>query len=375
MKFEHERYSINKLCEFENLEVESDFMDYEKATNLVIVRILMLVMGIAFALFAISDYLYYGKESRFFISLAYRGAALLITVVASFLAAAFKRYNRTLLLITLTELAVFAIYLLNLYSQQTHAPAVTHFMSVLILILTVFLIPNRWKNCLFAGLFIITCYLIFCFVFLGQIDSPSIPQQGLYLGICFVFCAIFIYGRENSERKHFAVEKLLESMTITDWLTRINNRRHFEHILGLWIKNKRHDPFCLLLFDIDDFKKVNDTFGHKAGDEVLVKTTDIVSSKIRDDDIFARWGGEEFVVLFRGINIDMGKELAERLRKAVEDNPCGEAEKVTVSIGVVEYHRDKDKENDESLENFVKRADEKMYEAKRAGKNRVAAED
>jgi diguanylate cyclase (GGDEF)-like protein len=163
-------------------------------------------------------------------------------------------------------------------------------------------------------------------------------------------------------------------MTITDWLTGIYNRRRFEHILGLWIKNRRHDPFCLLLFDIDNFKKVNDTLGHNAGDEVLIKTAAAVSSKIRDDDIFARWGGEEFVVLFSRINIDMGIELAERLRKAVENNPCGDAGKVTVSIGVVQYHRGENNENNENLEDFVMRADEKMYEAKKAGKNRVEAE-
>jgi len=381
MEFKHEQYAINKFCEFKNREAESDFMEYEKATSLGIVRILIVVMGFSFALFAVSDYYYYGKESEFFISLGLRGAALIITVVSSFLAASFKRYNRTLILITLTELAVFAIYLLNLYAgvlfasaQQAGEPAISHFMAVLVLILTVFLIPNRWKNSLFAGFFIIACYLIFCSVFLGYTDSPSLPQQGLYLGICLVSCAIFIYGRENSERRHFAAEKLLELITITDWLTGINNRRHFERILSLWIKNKRHDPFCLLFFDIDDFKNVNDTYGHKTGDEVLVKTVNVVSSRIRDEDIFARWGGEEFVILFGGVDSGMGEELAERLLKAVENNPCGEAGKVTISIGVVQYRRDEGNENDESMENFVKRADEKMYEAKRGGKNRVSAE-
>jgi diguanylate cyclase (GGDEF)-like protein len=203
---------------------------------------------------------------------------------------------------------------------------------------------------------------------------PSLPQQGLYLGICLASSAVFIYGRENSERKHFAAEKLLELITITDWLTGIHNRRHFERILNLWIKNRRHDPFCLLFFDIDNFKTVNDTYGHNIGDEVLVKTANVVSSRIRDDDIFARWGGEEFVILFGGVESDMGKELAERLRKAVENNPCSEAGKVTLSIGVVQYHRDENEKDDESPENFVKRADEKMYEAKRAGKNKVVAE-
>ena len=378
MKYSHERFIIGKLCEFRNREVESDFMEYEKATSLGLVRILLLVLGFSFASFAVSDYYYYGTANELFISLALRGAAIIITIVSSFLTASFKRFDHTLLLVTLTELAVFFVYLLNLYasalfasSQQTGSPAITHFMSILVLILAVFLIPNRWKNCLFTSLFILTFYLIFCSVFQGQDNSPSLFQQGLHLGICLVCCAIFIYGRANSERKHFAAEKLLELMSITDWLTGIYNRRRFEYVLSLWIKNMRHDPFCLLLFDIDDFKNVNDTLGHKAGDEVLVKIAETVSSKIRDDDIFARWGGEEFVVLFGGIDIGMGKELAERLRKAVENNPCGEAGKITISIGVVQYRRGED---GESLENFVMRVDEKMYEAKRAGKNRVSAE-
>jgi len=376
MESRHERYAINKFCEFKDHEAESDFMEYEKTTSLGIVRILILILGFSFALFIVSDYYYYGKESWFYFSLALRCTALIITVISFFLAASFKRYNRTLILITISELAVFVFYLLILYismfsASGRQAPAVSNFMSVLILILAVFLIPNRWKNCLFAGLFILAGYLIFCSVFLSHTDPPSILQQGLYLGICLVSCAIFIYGRENSERKHFASEKLLELITITDWLTGIHNRRHFERILNLWIKNRRHDPFCLIFFDIDNFKAVNDTYGHNIGDEVLVETAKIVSSKIRDDDIFARWGGEEFVILFRGVEIDMGKELAERLRKSVESNPCGEAGKVTISIGVVQYHRDS--EDDESLENFINRADAKMYDAKRAGKNRVVA--
>ena len=356
-------------------------MEHEKKTSLNLVRILILVIGFSFALFAVSDYYYYGKEKAFFILLALRCAALAFTVVSSFLAASFKRYSRTLFMITITELAVFVVYILSLYvsvifkySRQTGAPAVTYFMPTVILILAVFLIPNRLKNCLFAGLFITICYLIFCSVFMGQIISLSILQQGLYLGICLVSCAVFVYGREKSERRHFATVQLLEFMTITDWLTGIYNRRRFEHILRLWIRNKRHDPFCLVFFDIDNFKNVNDTFGHKVGDEVLVRTVETVSSRIRDDDILARWGGEEFVVLFREVNIDLGRELAERLRKAVENNPCGEAGKITISLGVVQYHRSADSRDNEGPEDFVARADEKMYEAKKAGRNRVMAE-
>jgi diguanylate cyclase (GGDEF)-like protein len=270
-------------------------------------------------------------------------------------------------MITLTELTVFAIYLLNLYNQRTEEPAV-QFMTVMLFILTVFLIPNRWKNCLLAACVVWISYIVFCTIVSDPSVSPPLIQRGIYLGVCLVFCAIFIFGRESSQRKHFAAEKLLEFVSITDMLTGIYNRNRFEYVLSLWIKNNRHNPFCLIFFDIDDFKKANDTFGHNAGDQVLRRIAEVVSSSIRDNDIFARWGGEEFVVLFESVDLELAVKLAERLRKAVETYPFDKPEKVTISIGAVEYRKG------ESMSDFIDRADQKMYEAKRAGKNQVVFE-
>jgi len=104
------------------------------------------------------------------------------------------------------------------------------------------------------------------------------------------------------------------------------------------------------------------------GDLVLVGTTEAVSARIRDDDIFARWGGEEFVILFGETGVERAAELAERLRKAVEDNTCGEAGSITISIGVAEHRKG------ESITDLINRADGKMYEAKRAGKNQVVVD-
>jgi len=368
MEYRHERYNLNKLCEFINREVESAFMEYEKASSRGIVRILLLVMGFTFASFAVSDYYFHYDERNIIISLILRGVGLCTAIIAFFLVDKFKRFDHTLLMAIIAELAVFTIYLIILYNQKSVEPAL-QFMYVMLQILTAFLIPNRWKNSMIAASTIWLSYIIFCIFFEGIPVSPSIAQRGIYLGVCLVSCAIFLYGRESSERKHFAAMQLLEFMSITDRLTGIYNRGRFEQTLGAWIKNMRHDPFCLLLFDIDNFKKVNDRWGHNAGDEVLVKITETATANIRDDDIFARWGGEEFVVLFSGIDIGRGTELAERIRKAVEDTVCGKAGKVTISIGVVQYRRE------ESIEDFVKRADDKMYEAKKAGKNRVIVED
>ena len=367
MEYKHEQFTLNKLCEFSNRETESDFMAYDKIASLKTVRYLMLLMGIVFTLFAFSDYHFYRGENAFIPSLGIRGIGLFVTVVAFFLAGKFKRYSQTLVMVTLTQLALFALYLLNVYLIEGREPDL-QYMSVILFTLAVFLIPNVWKNCLIAGCVIWVGYIIFCSMRSSDsAASPSLTQRGIYLGICLVACAIFIFGRENSRRRQFAAEKILEFISITDMLTGISNRGRFEFVLGQWIKNMRHNPFSLLLFDIDDFKKVNDRFGHTVGDQVLVGTTGVVSTNIRDEDIFARWGGEEFVVLFGSTGIERARELAERLRKAVESTSHAEAGRVTISIGIAEYRQG------ETITDFVNRADEKMYEAKRAGKNQVMA--
>ncbi|MCL2319660.1 MAG: GGDEF domain-containing protein [Treponema sp.] len=373
MEYNYERYHLNSFCKFIDKHIESEFMEYEKTASLNIVRFMMLLYGIIFILFAYSDYYFYGGGKTFYVTLGLRSIALVITVIAFFFAGTIKQYKHTLQLVSFTELAIFVIYLLNLYNLRAHEYSL-QFMSVMIFILAVFLIPNLWRNCLITGTVILALYIIYSIIFRKAGESPSALQRSIYLGICLVSCAIFIYGREKSRRRQFASEKLLEFMTITDRLTGIYNRNRFEFMLGLWIKNMRHDPFCLVLFDIDDFKAINDTYGHNTGDQVLMEISEVVSANIRDSDIFARWGGEEFVILFGNTAIEHATDFAERLRKAVEDNPNGKAGKVTISIGVVQYRREKNTMNGESAFDVVDRADVKMYEAKKAGKNRVVAE-
>ena len=366
MEYNHEQFILNRLCQFRNRDAESDFMEYEKTASMKTVRFLMLLMGSVFLLFIVTDFYFYGIDRAFPSAFVLRGIALFIAACVFFLIDRFKRYEHALIAVTLVQLAVFAIYLLNMYilhGTQTDL----QFMTVVLFLLAVFLIPNVWKNCLIAGGIIAVGYVSFRADFSSLQSLYSLILPAIYLLICYVVCAVFLFSRDQCRRRQFAAEKLLEYMSTTDRLTGINNRGRFEHVLGTWIKNMRHNPFSLLLFDIDDFKRVNDTFGHTVGDKVLVEITEIVSAHIRDEDIFARWGGEEFVVLFDTTGIEKAIELAERLRRAVEVNPHSEAGRLTISIGIAEYRQG------ESLTDFVKRADEKMYEAKRAGKNLVMA--
>lgn len=172
-------------------------------------------------------------------------------------------------------------------------------------------------------------------------------------------------GKDITTRIIFEHE--LEKAAATDPLTNAANRLQCNQWLKLAIDQAHlsNTPVALILFDIDDFKKVNDTFGHNAGDDVLVQIADIVRTMVRSSDMFARWGGEEFVILQIDTPFEGTIALAERLRKEIEQGVFNNVGQITISIGVAQY------DTIESIEAFVKKADDAMYDAKATGKNKV----
>ncbi|HEX5670288.1 MAG TPA: GGDEF domain-containing protein, partial [Sulfuricurvum sp.] len=112
-----------------------------------------------------------------------------------------------------------------------------------------------------------------------------------------------------------------------------------------------------------------DTFGHNTGDNVLIQIAEIVRSMVRNSDIFARWGGEEFVILQLDTNYEGTISFAQRLRKEIEHSVFNDVGRITISLGVAQYN------NMESIESFIKKADDAMYKAKEQGKNRVVVDN
>ncbi|HEY4011874.1 MAG TPA: GGDEF domain-containing protein [Polyangiaceae bacterium] len=161
--------------------------------------------------------------------------------------------------------------------------------------------------------------------------------------------------------------------SVRDPLTKSFNRRYLVERLGSEIAYaRRHSSrLSLILFDLDHFKRVNDTCGHLAGDEVLREVSALVSRLIRTEDVFARFGGEEFVVLVRGIShINVGR-FAERLRASVERLEIASERvlRVTISVGYASLNELTDA--DRSSEALMRMADERLYQAKTDGRNRV----
>ena len=162
----------------------------------------------------------------------------------------------------------------------------------------------------------------------------------------------------------------LLKLATTDSLTGIGNRRLFEEIFQAHqsLENRYDVNLFLLIFDIDDFKKINDTFGHNAGDSVLKELVKLVSKSIRKSDIFVRWGGEEFVILLRYPDPLGVMDIAEQIRKRIDAHSFETIIHVTCSFGLTSINPN------ESVEKVIARADLALYRAKADGKNTIRLE-
>jgi len=175
------------------------------------------------------------------------------------------------------------------------------------------------------------------------------------------YCLVNLTDFTNIDKE---IKSVIERIYI-DGLTKIYNRNKLEEVFEYEVKQyKRHkQPFSVVLFDIDFFKNFNDTYGHMIGDEILVLLTESVRENIRQSDLFVRWGGEEFVILFTNTILEDALKSAEKLRRIIESLEHELAGNITASFGLTQF-----RENDDINALFL-RADEAMYEAKSSGRN------
>lgn len=190
----------------------------------------------------------------------------------------------------------------------------------------------------------------------------------LHLSSGVIVAFLFIYARlrEQLVRAETLADTLRE-MAHTDVLVGLPNRRMLHQLLAAEQEaaQRRKQPASLIIFDLDHFKQINDTFGHAVGDQVLVEVTRRVSSCLRKTDHFGRWGGEEFVIICPGTEVIEGTQLAQRLQQVISERPFPVVGTVTASFGVADLREQA------TLDRWLDRADNALYLAKQKGKNRV----
>ena len=235
---------------------------------------------------------------------------------------------------------------------------------------------TRW---LLAGSFFVLSFGLLWLGFTAWFEPEIIlPTSGTSLtpGPALLACyavtiassfAFILMHKERADRETY-------ELATTDPLTGVYNRRTFKELAEPQLSRSRraHMPVSLLMLDLDHFKRINDTYGHLGGDDILKAFAEVIRNLLRKEDLLARYGGEEFVVLLPGSDQEAAAALADRIRDQVSARPMdanGHRARVTVSIGAASEGGD----TLPSLEAMLGRADEALYQAKREGRNRTVA--
>ncbi len=183
----------------------------------------------------------------------------------------------------------------------------------------------------------------------------------------FVVMHHVITGRKLAEERVEQQNLELARLATTDKLTQLLNRLRLDELLEIEVEraNRYRHPLSIIMIDIDFFKGINDMFGHRVGDQVLISFADLLRTRVRRIDSVGRWGGEEFLVLMPDSTQYAAGQLAEKLREATADHVFPGIGAITCSFGVAQY------QGGQSISDFVERADSALYQAKRDGRNRV----
>lgn len=207
------------------------------------------------------------------------------------------------------------------------------------------------------------------------LSNPQNNKVKIAIGDKDYYFTVFVSCISEEEQRYSAIfsditkeelyQKELEHATVTDALTQVKNRHYYNSQIRkeCATANRYFYPLSLVVFDIDHFKKINDSHGHDVGDSVLVEYTRLVSMYLRESDVFCRIGGEEFVLILPHVTKSDAYKIADKIRTRVQEYK--KIVPVTMSFGVTEYHKSED------VESLFKRADMALYEAKNNGRNKV----
>ena len=204
-----------------------------------------------------------------------------------------------------------------------------------------------------------------------QQDITIVPYDLEKKQVC-----LYIYDNTKLCETNFKLEKLnikLKELSNCDPLTQVYNRRYFSEISKkmLSLSSRNCQNLGVIILDIDNFKNINDTYGHGVGDKVIISLAQNLQKFVRECDIVSRFGGEEFVILLCNLELDNAFYVAEKIRKKIESIEIKDNDtilKFTVSLGVAIYNEEVD---DLNIEHTLKRADDALYIAKKSGKNQV----
>lgn len=358
--------SLNRIGEFADINQEKEFFQQDMKKAVRYVKPVILVLAVLYTLFLIPDYYLVQNSANFRLIAAGRILFLILMLVLYFNTNRIGNYRTLAYWITAYEVVSIVIFLFIFFHYKSPDFLIQAF-GVMVIILAVFMVPNRWINMVSTSVFVGTVFVLMSLFYINDLETPKFSAGIVYILIVIILCSITSYRMNYLKRVQFAASMKLIRLSNTDSLTGACNRAKFDEQLKYWVDySQRYNmPLSLVMFDFDDFKRINDTLGHLVGDSVIVECTSLIKSCVRDSDIFARWGGDEFAILLPNTDRDKAVDLSQRLRQMIEGYNFSDAGHITSSFGATQLH------SDEGIESFLQKTDQMLYTAKKAGKNVV----
>lgn len=291
------------------------------------------------------------------------GIVTLITVLRLRTA---KDLDKTTLFAT-TSIFIFFIFFISFNQNASFGLIWLVFFPILALTMN-----STIRGVFFAASFVITVSIM---AYLGidqwqggNWDFKSFLRLSVSLSVFSFLVYIYEVTLDKAYEHEKAAMDVLHELSLNDHLTGIANRRRITNLLDIEFDRAQRykTPFSIVLFDIDHFKKINDNYGHLAGDHVLKVFADQVSQSIRKTETIGRWGGEEFVLILSQTDLNSAYLVSEKIRKIIAKTRFDDIDgEITCSFGVASY------DNDVNLDELIEQADQALYQAKENGRNQV----
>lgn len=360
-------YGISWFGELTDKSLEDEFLADRLDASKKVTAYIALVFGSILGLFLVNSYFTEGGTIAFARITPVRLMFILVSVLIFFIAGKVGSSRHLAYLITFYQSMMGITYLLTLkyYDSLNYFSVI----ALMVITLAMYLLPNRIAFSQIVSLVFTLLFFAFPSKKLDGLQIHQFFRIVAYQTILLVYCNINYSLAGRAQRRTFMAHRKLLELSAKDALTGAYNRKKFDDEMDQWIRfsTRYGQPLSLILFDIDNFKGINDHYGHIVGDGVLQKIASIVRQSIRETDVFARWGGDEFAVLLPNTNLYQAKTLAERLQKSIAASSMLENDsKITCSFGVAEC------EPDDTKQSLLRRVDDLLLEAKAGGKNKVA---
>ncbi len=361
------KHYLNRRAEFKDKKKEEQYFQEEISRSLGFIRQLLLAVGILYLLFAIPDYLLINNPLVFGVLLGNRVLFFVFILIIYYRLSQLIRENKYARWITAYELLITVSFLLVYALYESPSLTIQSWGAILIL-LGFYLVPNRWTNIAVVSVLVFLGFFTVSFMVLPDIEFRELAASLFYLLLILIFSLISSWRTNCDKRVQYLYMKRIKFYSDRDALTGLYNRFRFEQELleAICQAVRYQTPFSLIFYDIDDFKRINDRNGHLMGDNVLVKQAQLVARNIRDCDIYARWGGEEFIIILTNTEFNGALEITRRIKELIAEYPFGVGS-ITCSFGVTDYRGGDDKDA------ILYRVDRLLYEAKRGGKNQIVS--